>query len=493
AFDVLQTVAGNGGAEQDRLAGKAFSEILGAAADVKLLSLTEWRAQSEGLIAQVAATPTLFIFDDDFRLEGGKQDDGRRLIDQVHQRLGQYRYAYALLTHNATTDESEIALERIIARDYPAIADYVVVIAKTRLTGEGRERFVHRLKGTLLFRLFRVLRSKLKEAALAAHNEAIDKIDSFGVDAFERIIYRSSREEGAWSPETLMRIFEAVQERGVRSRLRLDEELHKAIWEIDPLCAIETGGISKHVEKTAEELQRAEVYDTAADLNLLHLPVDFGDIFRSDSGDQYVVVAQPCDLMVRKDGRRKKDLRDERQMLTLLPVGSRAKSKKGPRVQEHEFELCHFAEGAEDVWFSQVNQALYVPAWILDMAVLNPEGACSIDLGQQAPPLLTLPWRQRLDIVKGRAAKVIELADAAAIPAGENREELLRSLLRLPLTIPFSVRIDPPNRRAGQLEQLHVGLRRVIRLRQGYAAALLSQYANYMSRLDQPHDLTRLG
>ena len=77
----------------------------------------------------------------------GKQDDGRRLIDQAHQRLGQYKYAYALLTHNATTDESESDLEKIIARDYPAIADHVVVIAKTRLTGEDRERFRASIKG----------------------------------------------------------------------------------------------------------------------------------------------------------------------------------------------------------------------------------------------------------------------------------------------------------------------------------------------------------
>ena len=60
---------------------------------------------------------------------------------------------------------------------------------------------------------------------------------------------------GAWSPETLMRIFGVVQERGVRSRLRGDQELHGAILEIDPLCAIETGGVSKQVEETAEKLQ----------------------------------------------------------------------------------------------------------------------------------------------------------------------------------------------------------------------------------------------
>ena len=120
-------------------------------------------------------------------------------------------------------------------------------------------------------------------------------------------IHSHEHEEGAWSPETLVRIFGVMHEREIRSRLRGDESLHASISEIDPLCTIETGGISKEVKTLAEELQRAETYDTDAELNVLHLPVDCGDIFRSDEGDQYVVVAQACDLVVRSDGRRRPD------------------------------------------------------------------------------------------------------------------------------------------------------------------------------------------
>jgi hypothetical protein len=414
------------------------------------------------------------------------------MIVSLHAELQEYKYAYALLTHNATTDASEADLERTIAQQEPNIEDFVVVIAKARLTGEDRDRFVHRLKSTLLFRLFRRLKNKLKEAASAAHDKALGKINSLGVDAFERIIHRSSREEGAWAPETLVRIFGVMHEREIRSRLRGDDSLHGSISEIDPLCTIETGGISKEVEKIAEELQRAEVYDTEAELNVLHLPVECGDIFRSDEGDQYVVVAQPCDLVVRNDGRRRKDTREERQVVALLKVGSRPRGKKEPRFGDNEFELCHFVDGVENVWFGEVNQTVHVPAWVLDLAVLNPEGTCRISVEEQPLPLLTLPWNKRLGTLKERAANVVALADAAAIPIGDNREELLRSLLRLPLSTAFSVKIDPPERQSGQPWQLCVGLRRVLRLRERYAAALLGQYANYLSRPGQPHDLTKI-
>jgi len=493
AFDSIEAVTGIGNAEQDRIAAQQFSEILDASADVKLLSRAEWQAQSKDLIAEVTTTPTLFVFDDDFRLEGGNSDDGRRLIVSLHAELQDYKYAYALLTHNATTDPSEDELEKAIAQQYPDIQDFVVVIAKTRLTGEDRNRFVFRLKSTLLFRLFRRLKNKLKEATIAAQEKAAGKIDSLGVDAFERIIHRSSNEEGAWSPETLVRIFGVMHEREIRSRLRGDESLHASISEIDPLCTIETGGISKEVKTLAEELQRAETYDTDAELNVLHLPVDCGDIFRSDEGDQYVVVAQACDLVVRSDGRRRPDTRDERQLVVLLKVNSRQKSKKPPNFKGNEFELSHYVDDEEKVWFSEVNQTVHVPAWILDLAVLNPAGACTIGAEEAALPLLTLPWRKRLPILKERASQVVALSDAAAIDADEKRQELLRSLLRLPLSTTFSVKIDPLIRQPGETWLLQVGLRRVLRVRERYAAALLGHYANYLSRPGQPHDLTHFG
>jgi hypothetical protein len=493
AFDAIQAAAGLGEASQDKLAVEAFSEVVGVAAQVKMLGLAEWQSQLKTIISEMASTPTLFVFDDDFRLESGKADDGRRLIAGLHAELQEYKYAYALLTHNATTDETESQIEREIATSYPEIEDFVVVIAKSRLTGDDRNRFVHRLKATLMFRLFRVLRAKLKAAASAAHDKAVAKIESFGVDAFERVIHYSSREEGAWSPETLVRVFGVVHDREIRSRLRSDEILHDSISGIDPLCSIETGGISEVVEKIAESLQRAEVYDSDADLNSLHLPVDCGDVFQSEAGDQYLLVAQACDLAVRQDGRRRKDAREERQVVTLLKVGSKAKSKKESRLRDNEFELCHFADCLQNIWFGEVNQSFHVPIWILDLAVLNSEGACRISSAEVAQRLLTLPWRNRLEILRQRARDVVALVEAATTPAGANHEELLRALLRLPLSTMFSVRMRPVGRQQSEAWQLEIGLRRVLRLRERYASALLSYYANYLARPAHPHDLTNIG
>ena len=124
-----------------------------------------------------------------------------------------------------------------------------------------RNRFVHRLKATLLYRLFRVVRQKLTAATTEANAVALQEIEKLGLEAFERIVLRSSQEEGAWSPETLTRLFGVTHERLVRLRLRGDVELHEAVADIDPLCSIETQGVSDAVRELAENLQRLEMYD----------------------------------------------------------------------------------------------------------------------------------------------------------------------------------------------------------------------------------------
>ncbi len=277
----------------------------------------------------------------------------------------------------------------------------------------------------------------------------------------------------------------------MRGRLRSDESLHQAIMEIDPLSRIDTGGVSDAVSRFAEELQHAEVYDTAPDLNALQLPIDCGDIFRSDTGDQFVVIAQVCDLVVRGDGRRKDDNREERQVVALAKLNSRQRSSRNRRLPENEFELGHFTDDSKMLWVTEVNQIFFVPVWLLDMAVFNRDGECAVSPTDPPSGLLTQPWRKRLEILQHRARDAVALADAAAMSAGEQRNELLRSLLRLPLSTTFTVTLDPPERQVGEPWTLRIGLRRTLRLRERYASALLAHYANYLSRPGQPHDLTK--
>ncbi|MCX7429111.1 MAG: hypothetical protein NTW96_26235 [Planctomycetia bacterium] len=489
AFDAIAELP-NGTGKKDRDAAKGFTDLLGEATDLKLLSLSQWRSQSKNLAQEYGTVPTLFIFDDDFQLEGGAEEEGRRTIDQLHGELKQYKHAYALLTHKAADETEEETLYKAIVEQYPAIADYLVVIAKARLVNGDRNRFVHRLKATLLYRLFRVVRQKLTAATTEANAVALQEIEKLGLEAFERIVFRSSQEEGAWSPETLTRLFGVTHERHVRSRLRKDVELHKAVANIDPLCSIETQGVSDAVRELAEELQQLEMYDGPDELNQLHLPIEVGDIFASQNGNQCILVAQPCDLVVRAKGLRRGDTRDKRQVAALLTIQRRDVSAHNP-LRAHEHVLPHYAPTDKKTWYSLVNQAMYLPVWVLDLCVLNTDGRCRIGKDDVCSGLFTLPWRKRQQVLTQRCGELIELFDSLAAPKQQEAAELIRSLLRFPLGIKVEASVEPAGRKPGDPWEIRIDLRRVRRLRERYAVALLTHYSSHLSRLGQPHDLTR--
>ena len=494
AFDALgnvrEPVPEGADKDQDRNAATAFSTLLQGTSELVCLSRAQWKDRQAALIGEIAQTPTLFIFDDDFRLEGLGQDEGRRLIAELHAAAQGYRYAYALLTHNAQDEAGEQQIEHDLSQQNAALSNFVVVIAKARLSGD-RQRFVQRLKSTLLFRLFRSVMAKLKSATEEACTKAMTEINAMKVEEFERIIFSSSQREGAWSPETLVRIIAVIQERHVRSSLRGDEQIHAIVADIDPLCGVSVGIVPASVAETARRLQRLEIYDSHEGLNDLHLPLEVGDIFEDPhTMQQYILLAQPCDLMVRAKGLRK-GTRDPRQMAPLAAVSKHTgKAGETPTFRAFEHELPHFCDSALDYCCVALNEVCHVPIWLLDLAVFNADGNCRISKGQATPAVLTAPWRKRLSILIERGEDVVTTIDGIPSLDDQTRASTLQALLRLPLGTPVIATIGPEGRKPGENWVLSAGFKRVGRLRERHATAMLTQYGSYTTRLAHPHDLT---
>jgi hypothetical protein len=394
----------------------------------------------------------------------------------------------------------------------------------------------------LLFRLFRTMMGKLAAATNAAATEATNTLASLNVDAFERIILGTSKIEGAWPPETLIRISGVLQERIVRKHIRGDEQLHSHVLSTEPICGIDPGGYSPETSAEARRLQKMEVYEEDHEINSVFLPLDFGDIFEDLNQKKYILLAQPCDLVVRANGWRRAQTRDRRQIVPLVAIdemllapvvavssaqprnqtGPMAKSAqqltsskepgKSPTPQSPasdnapteygKHRLRWLAKDESAVCVVNLNQTFHVPLWTLDLSVLNPDGSCSISKSQTAQPLLASPWAKRFGHLKVLANQVVSLAESFGksrsttstedvSPPGI-QDELLSALLRLPLDTPFSVSLTSvPSESDGWT--LSLGLRRVARLRERYATELLSHYASFAARFAHPHDLTTIS
>jgi hypothetical protein len=475
--------------DRDKQAAHYFESVVASSVEILTLSLKQWLNRKAVILSEAAEMPTLFIFDDDFTLEGEGTNYGRQLIGETHVANPGYKFVYALLTHNAPTEDAEITLQEAIAVQSPHLADYLLVIAKSRLADNGG-RFAERMKHLLLYRLFRVLTQRLEAETKSASALAIEQIKALGVQGFERIILGTSRAEGAWSPDTLVRVIGVYQQQQIKLNIRKDSELHRLVRDIDPICDVATSVMTEGVAMGARRLQHDEIYETGERINSVHLPIATGDIFKDGKGLQYILLAQPCDLVVRSTGYRRSKDRDSRQLVPLAPLRAVPSKYLDSHLPSEQYELHHFVDNAR--WSVLLSETYFLPIWLVDLCVLNDDGRCSLIAGQDPSPLLVDPWRKRLGFLHQRAASIAATTDKIT-DLTIDTNELLHSYFRIPLGSPFEVKRTQVLSEAGPPKwAFEFGLTRVSRLTQLHATAVLIEYAAHLARLAHPHDLTRL-
>ncbi|MBX3358829.1 MAG: hypothetical protein KF745_10395 [Phycisphaeraceae bacterium] len=451
--ELAAKVEGTDASDADHIAVSAFKGVLGniAPGSVRQLSMGQWKNQRDILTQEAAGDAvTLFIFDDDFSLEGLGTDAGRSELQWIRTKLAGKRHATVLLTHGAATEDAEQGIEQELRTADTASGFRTVVISKEPLQ-RGTSSLVRRVKYALLQDQFVDLKGKVRAAMSAAAQSAIAALEQMGVDEFERIIVHSSLTEGAWCPDTVTRVIWVGQEKAVRRSLRTDQTVHDLVTAIEPLARLRTGEVTPAVVAQASRLQHLEVVDSATDMDGLFLPLDLGDIFEFKQR-RYVLIAQSCDLAIRSNGKRN---RDEDRVVALVelqatkvastpeaaapaaaapaqaaaavpsPKGSSTPATEplaGQPLAAGEADGCTasscstnderaftIANGNLDgtaltVLFDRV---MYVPIWLLDLTVISPGGACELTSATTASGALQASWRARLPELQGRVKKEV--------------------------------------------------------------------------------------
>lgn len=291
---------------------KAASSLEGVLEDLEgvefvPLSLGEWNEQRGGYVAGGAALETLLLFDRDFSGEGGGENEGLRQIQQVQSDEVGF---CGLLTHTVSLGE-EYAEWQKLADEEGLNPDKFVVIAKERLREEPPN--YHRFLGMLRLTALSGRYAEVKNRAWSIFENSVDNaklaMEGLSVLDFDRMVFASSREQSVWEPDTLLRVFGILMRRAASAGLHEDDDFLEAVAGARRVSdAPET--IVRALKRDdgsneALEIQRFECYDSGEELNRFFVPIDLGDIFRIGSKCKlYILLAQPCDLVVRKNGKR---------------------------------------------------------------------------------------------------------------------------------------------------------------------------------------------
>ena len=463
----------------------ALTQLL-AGHELHILSLADWNLQRKDLLEQARAEPTLFLFDQDMeKSPGGTKDEGMRIIAALLKSTdhSNAQMCFALFSNLVNANVEYESHEQFVA-------DYKLDDQKHRFVVISKQH-LHTKPEALAFRLKRVainpwcneLRDRLFEAIKDSYGEAKAKVDALSIYDFEQIVFQSSYQEGVWEPDTLIRIFELFHRVAARNRAKADATVAALATKVRRLIVFPY--LPEDLPKgKAAELSRLEVYEDGSYLQAHHMPIDAGDIFQKVGGTkQYILLEQPCDLMVRGESGNRK--------LAQAVLAEIIDQEKIKEVSPGFVELPFYLADAERRAVVKLTGAPTVPLVVLDLCVFQADGEAAMSMESKCPDDLIPAWQKRFDRVQAEVKKIIDQYRSMTVAGGASRNLPSEVDLSIQRFLTQSVSGVVAGKISFSPDRVSYNLKRVRRLKQPRSGSLLRDFSYYKSRDAFEHDLTR--
>jgi len=466
----------------DFIASSALSKIIGA--DVlSTVRPSKWTEVKNKLKAERAEGRTLLLFDQDLSGDGGAATGGIVLAQDAlaDQEIGD-RVMCGLLTHTATIETQHDEWVRLAQP--PLDQDRFIVVAKGWLSRDPMG-FARMLKLVALGPDCRAMKKRSKELLDTATAEALHEIEKLQMDDFDSMVFRASKQEGLWEPDMLFRLFGIYHRAVVRQGAYADGQLKALSSRLRSVSDIPTSSPTS-APLTTWKVQQKEMYDRGDYVNSLHLPIEVGDIFSKTDGIAekfYIVLGQPCDLMVRSDGKRYPEETD----VILAEIFPSSEEK------EYTLLLPHFADDPRRKFYVRLRPTHSVHPYVLDLCVYNADGVSRIDVDSVCPDDVLPAWKPKYERLKQYAQSVLHRYESFGIDKVTDQQARQYMQTESPKQFPIftsnsrlfkgSMSFAPGNRR------LSFNCKRVMRLHRPRALAISLEYAQCLTRPAFDRDL----
>ena len=458
-----------GGAEDPALV--ALRDVL-KSHQPQQLTPRQWQARAEELLKRATAEPTLFLIDQ--RLGPGRE--GGALLREVIPQEPSGCF-FCILTAD-TSIENEFQYWQELCNKYSFEPGHVGIVAKGHLTGD-QIGFARMLKISLTAREVQGVRARVLDVAREGLETGLERFSQLDLPTLTSIAFESSRVEGIWEVETILRVVKAFVEDELDNRVFGDQEVADAVQEISAAASVSTGTDAR-LNEFSFEIQHAERYATSDYLSTRQVALANGDLFKvtdtSNSHSLWVLVAQACDLVIRSSGRRN----GSPTHLTVLPVVRSEEEPKGAHV-----ELLHYFQPGSGRAFVRLTAPAYVPTSILDLAAFSATGEAVWIRGAEMDTMRAVGWQKR--------ARRVAAEFGAALRDHEDlidlEDEKRRRIVELGLPAAHKPQIRPT---VGE-DNVRYPIRRVGRLRERQAEAVLQAFGLAISRTAEVHDLARIS
>ena len=353
------------------------------------LSPKQWKERRDALLTEDSEQRTLFLFDQDLSKAGGDPEGGIKIIASLLARDDSENLICGLLTHTVSPAQQFSAWAEL-SEAHHIPRDRFLVVPKLHLR-EDPVLFAQTLKLVALSPDFAILKHKAKGIIEDAAASAASRVEAINIYDLDHMVFQVSADEGLWEPDMLFRLHTLFHRLESRRRAHEGGELEMIASRMRSVSDIPTK-TQFMIASSTWEIQRSELYESAAYLNQNHLPLEVGDIFEkigSNSRKRYVLLAPPCDLMIRKDGKRHPEL-------VHVPVAEVVPTPDPPR---HATEMEYFGENPNERWYVKLKQVHQVSVCLLDLCVFNDDGSATIRVDGEVPEMIRPAWKARYAIL----------------------------------------------------------------------------------------------
>ena len=473
-----------------------LQDLLPNETTVHLLTPHAWHERRAALTAECTEERrTLFLFDQELEVdEAGLgfhkgSDIIRDMAEKERAGFGT-RWFCGMLTHTVDKGE-EVASWRRLEKSEKLDLRFFMPIAKATL--DDAPAFYGAVYRTLINTYSQTMKSLAADAFEKALEDALERFSDLDPIDFEHMIVKSSGMEGVSELETLIRVYGIIQKDQVKAQIL--QQARVSDFSVAARTVKDIADVGRELSATSQErlhkLRWEELYESEELVNGYNDPLRNGDLFEIGEGADlklWVLIAQPCDLMVRSNGERVRE--DNFKVAVLAPLRTRPLGVEAAVKDGLTFPLDHYDHNGAQSAVVLLADATPANLHVLDLAVLNKDGGCQISA--QADPALSVPsksWEKRDGKLRAHFAKVSRQIEDARKAHKDAVADLLAAAV-----IPRA----SPKKGFAKYGAYDNGayiypIRRRGRIRDPLATSLLNAYSRFLARDAYEHDYSRAG
>lgn len=447
---------------------------------IELFSPEKWYSKKDDFFEKNVKGDkrVLCIFDKELNLSDGK--DGINLLEDVLN--GEYynnTYCAVFSQHISLWYEFDQKREWIIEYELSdKIADKFYTISKETVQ-EEQWGLIEGIKNVLVVEEVENLKKLSSKIIEKAQEKVIKDLDNLSPETYNQIIQKSSNIEGVWEMNTLFRISNIFQENALKMSITKIEDrvkFNSSISTIRNFDEIDIENNPRRWSKQTKVLRDKEIFEDGKIINALHYPLANGDIFQIKS-KKYILLAQPCNLSIRSNGRRDYDF----EIASLVELATERPNQHFVKVESHDLYI-------------KFSKHFSLKLDVLDLVVFNPEGISKIGLNTQTfdSDLIHNSLMNRFSKIKKtytKLSKKLCLLEDVVNPSGQKAQ--LVSFFKPIVTLNSSLSGIESNPYSREANEFNFGIKRIRRLREPYAMDALQKFMLFLSRNGFDHDFSR--